>query len=103
MASGSTYLRIAEQVLGRRRRPMTAREIISVAETELLLPDNFVGQTPHQTLKSKLSVDIRRNGDDSRFVRTAAGKFFLRRLIADPDEVYEAPPLRPPRSTEQVL
>jgi predicted NUDIX family phosphoesterase/dephospho-CoA kinase len=101
--TGSVYLQIAEQVLLQLKRPMSAKEIISVAERDLLLPDTFVGATPHQTLKSKLSVDIRRNGTRSRFVRTAPGRFFLRALVEKSADVYEAPPLRPPKSTEQVL
>lgn len=100
---GSVYLHVADQVLQRQGRALSAKEIVAFAEADQLFPDTFTGKTPYQTLKSKLSVDIRRNGDRSAFVRTRPGRFYLRRLMSSFDQVYEAPPLRPPKTTERVL
>jgi predicted NUDIX family phosphoesterase/dephospho-CoA kinase len=100
---GSAYLHVAEQVLQRQGRALSAKEIVAFAEADQLFPDTFTGRTPYQTLKSKLSVDIRKNGDRSVFVRTRPGRFYLRRLMSSLDQVYEAPPFRPPKTTERVL
>lgn len=62
------------------RRPMTVTEITELGTRDRLFPDSLSGKTPHQTLKSKLSTDIRRKGDTSRFIRTAPGRFYLRDL-----------------------
>jgi predicted NUDIX family phosphoesterase/dephospho-CoA kinase len=98
----SVFLTIAEAVLQKYGRPMSAREIIEIAEHDQLLPDRFAGKTPHQTLKSKLSVAIRTEGDACRFVRTAPGRFALRDQVAG-DAVYEARPLHPSPAAEYVL
>lgn len=68
-----------------------------------MLPDSFAGKTPHQTMKSKLSVHIRRFGQRSPFVRTAPGKFYLRRLLPDDQAIYLANRLQPPTTKEFVL
>jgi hypothetical protein len=86
----SEFLIIAARVLGQSECPMSVKEIIGVAKQEGWFPDNFSGKTPYQTLKSKLSVNIRRLGDESIFVRTAPGKFALRSDLEDAGEVYHA-------------
>ena len=98
----SEFLTVAEILFGRHQRPMSARELVDLALEETLMSDRRGGKTPHQTMKAKLSVEIRRNGSRSRFVRTAPGTFYLRRL-AYPDQIYEAAPLEPPVSSERVL
>jgi predicted NUDIX family phosphoesterase/dephospho-CoA kinase len=98
----SEFLAIAEIVLRRQGRPMSAREIIEIAEREQIMPDSFTGLTPHQTLKSKLSVAIRTQPEACVFVRTAPGRFALREQVPA-SQVYDAPPLRPPRAREFVL
>lgn len=99
----SEFLRIAERLLDRERRSMSAREMVEIARERQLLPDRFAGKTPHQTMKAKLSVDIRRKGKDSVFVRTGPGRFFLRRLLDKDHAEYHATPLQPPLPSEQVL
>ncbi len=98
----SAFLTIAEAILRKYERPMSAREIVELAERDQLLPDDFAGKTPHQTLKSKLSVAIRTDRDVCVFVRTAPGRFALRDQVAR-DAVYEAKPLHPPAAAEYVL
>ncbi|HEV7299827.1 MAG TPA: HTH domain-containing protein [Tepidisphaeraceae bacterium] len=83
------------------QRPMRPRELVQLGLTRRLFSDRRAGKTPWQTMKSKLSVHVRRKGKNSTFVRTGPNQFFLRRLV--PGDVYEAPPQQKPESTEQVL
>ncbi len=53
-------------------------------------------------MKSKLSVEIRRRGARSTFVRTAPGQFYLRELTVG-QAVYEARPWEPPVTSETVM
>ncbi len=99
----SEFLLVARQVIELERRALSAREIVNIAIREGLFSDKRAGKTPHQTMKAKLSVSIRREGRDSPFVRTAPGRFHLRHLLDDQSQVYEAPPLRPPLPSEEVL
>lgn len=101
MAKQSEFIWAAEETLRRMRRPMSAREIYSEARESGLFSDDFQGKTPEQTMKSKLSTHIVKYGDQSRFVRTAPGRFYLREL-AMKDEIYEAPRWAPPPTREVV-
>jgi predicted NUDIX family phosphoesterase len=70
------FLKAAHNVLGRINEPLSAREITDIAlRLELL---NTTGLTPWQTMKSKLSTNILRLGDQSQFMRTEKGRFALR-------------------------
>lgn len=85
------------------RKPMSARQLVDLARDEKLFSDRLAGKTLHQTMKSKLSVHVRRKGAESLFVRTAPGLFYLRQLLGKDEEPYHAPPLRPPNPREDVL
>jgi predicted NUDIX family phosphoesterase len=67
-------------VLRKEGRPLSAREIAGIAVQERLLPT--AGQTPWQTMKAKLSVDILRKGSRSLFMRSEKGTFALREWAA---------------------
>src|SRR5438034_1069792 len=82
---------------------MAARELVDLAYERGLFSDRLSGKTPHQTMKAKLSVHIRRHGDLSPFVRTRPGRFYLGRLLDDPLRAYQARPLHPPHAPERVL
>ena len=70
------FLRSAYDVLKKKGHPLTAREITAVAiESGILTTE---GQTPSQTMKAKLSVDILRNGNRSLFMRSEKAHFALR-------------------------
>jgi len=99
----SEFLIIAQQVLEHEQKPMTPQEIVSFAIREKLFSDKRAGKTPDQTMKSKLSVHVRRNGDNSPFVRTAPGKFYLRHLLAPDQKLYLAKPMTKSISSEDVL
>lgn len=94
---------MAEQLLALAGHPMSARELVDLALERDLFTSNVAGHTPAQTMKSKLSVDIRRNGSRSPFVRTKPGRFFLRSLLSNPTDLYASPPLAPPAPNEHVL
>lgn len=97
----SGFLRAAYITIDLIQRPLTPTEIVDHALERGLLSDKLSGKTPHQTMKSKLSVHIRRRGGASPFIRTSPGRFYLRRL--QPDNVYEAKPVQPPPASERVL
>ena len=99
----SEFLIVAEKILEKEKRPMSPREIVSMAIRNKIFSDKRAGKTPHQTMKSKLSVDIRRKGDKSIFVRTKPGIFYLRHLLSDEDTPYIPPPYTKPKTAEDVL
>ena len=96
------FLKVAERLLEQEGRPMRPKELVDLAVERKLFSDKIAGKTPHQTMKSKLCVHVRRRGTTSIFVRTGAGKFFLRRLV-DVKAVYDAPPQQKPEAQEEVL
>lgn len=98
----SEFLIVAERILRDSAVPLSAQEIVDQALDRQLFSDKIAGATPHQTMKSKLSVAIKKQGPQSAFVRSARGRFSLRDTI-DPNAVYEAKPFTKPLSTERVL
>lgn len=98
----SEFLVVAQHVLERERRALRPREIVDLARELGLFADKRAGKTPHQTMKSKLSVHIRTQGINSIFVRTSAGRFALRSQVSQ-DEIYVAPRLAPSPAQERVL
>lgn len=100
----SEFLTVAEAVLRTANVPMTPQQIVDYAIEHGLFTDRVSGKTPHQTMKSKLSVDVRRRGEQSRFVRTRPGAFSVREAVAFSD-VYDAKPYArsPDQSDVRVL
>lgn len=98
----SQYLQIAEHLFEKHGQSMSASELVDRALEQRLFSDTISGLTPHQTMKARLSTEIRRNGPLSIFVRTEPGRFFLRRLLSDPEAAYEAKPIAPAQGHEQV-
>ncbi|NTU73459.1 hypothetical protein HGB07_04810 [Candidatus Roizmanbacteria bacterium] len=70
------FLDIAYRVLSTVKRPLSAIEITEYGLKSGWLKSN--GQSPSQTMKSKLSTDILKKKSDSLFMRTEQGKFALR-------------------------
>lgn len=99
----SEFLRVAEQVLEQVRQPLSPKEIVELAYKNRMFSDKISGKTPFQTMKSKLSVHIRNHPEDSPFVRTSPGKFYLRRLMGSRAEPAKARPSEPPPLREHVL
>jgi predicted NUDIX family phosphoesterase/dephospho-CoA kinase len=82
---------------------MSPRQLVDLGQKRQLFSDNVAGKTPYQTMKSKLSVHIRRFGEASPFVRTGPGRFYLRTLLNGNEAPFDAKPIRPPKSQERVL
>lgn len=80
-----TYLALAECVLEREKRALSAMQIMRIAYRDDLAPHHIQGRTQHKTLQARLSEDILRHRDGSKFYRTAPGKFFLTALRQHPD------------------
>jgi hypothetical protein len=97
------FLDIAETVLRSRNVPMKPRQIVDAAKDDGLFSDKLSGKTPHQTMKSKLTVNVLRHKEASRFVRTAPNTFFLRDLLTQPIAAYTAARQAPSGADEQVL
>lgn len=79
----SSYLAIAEAVLRHVRRPLTALQILRSAYEAGIAPPHLRGRTQAKTMGARLSEDVLRLRDESRFYRTAPGRFLLRDLMHD--------------------
>ena len=99
----SEFLIVARKLMETERHPLSPRELVNLGLNRQLFSDKIAGRTPHQTMKSKLSVHIRRFGEQSPFVRTAPGRFYLRHLVNGKSETFQAKPIIPPPSHEHVL
>lgn len=85
---------------------MRPKELVDLGLATGLFSDRRAGKTPHQTMKSKLSVHVRRRGEDSTFVKTGPNRFYLRRLLPGSEyelHPYEWRPQQKPKPVEQVL
>ncbi len=71
-------LAIVEMVMRETRSPMSVRDIVDTAGDSL--PSR--SKTPDTVVARDLSMDIKRLGDESRFVRTAPGRYTMREFIA---------------------
>jgi predicted NUDIX family phosphoesterase/dephospho-CoA kinase len=96
----SNFLRVAEILLRRSAEARTSRQLVDDAIKDRLIGDELAGKTPWQTMQARLSEEIRRNGQNSRFVRVRPGHYQLREKA---DTVYDARPFRPPRPKERAL
>lgn len=79
----NSYLEVAELVLRRVRRPLTSIEILRAAYELGIAPAHLRGRTQHKTMGARLSEDILQLRDESRFYRTAPGRFMLKELQQD--------------------
>ena len=72
-------LSVVEEVLRERGVPMVVREIVEAAGERLPTKS----RTPDTVVARDLSMDIKRRGSDSLFIRTSPGKYTLRALVQD--------------------
>jgi hypothetical protein len=70
-------LSVVEEVLRERGVPMVVREIVEAAGERLPTKS----RTPDTVVARDLSMDIKRRGSDSLFIRTSPGKYTLRALV----------------------
>ena len=71
-------LAVVEEILRETAVPMSVREIVVRAGARL--PSK--SKTPDTVVARDLAMDIKRQGDGSRFVRTSPGRYTLRELVA---------------------
>jgi len=71
-----TFLEAAYQILKKSSKPLTSNEISSIAMDEHLITTE--GKTPSNTMRALLYLDIKRKGNNSRFVKAERGKFELK-------------------------
>lgn len=89
-----TYEDIAEQVLRRAKQPLSVPEIVERARAGSF-GDLIRGATPQKTFHARMSTEIQKNGDQSKFVRVGRGIFGLREFVPK-DKILtpdEPPPL----------
>jgi hypothetical protein len=67
-------LPVVEEILRTANHPMSVREIVDVAGDKLPTKS----KTPDTVVARDLSMDIKRKGDDSLFVRTSPGRYAMR-------------------------
>jgi HB1, ASXL, restriction endonuclease HTH domain len=73
-------LAVVEEILRETAVPMSVREIVERAGTRL--PSK--SKTPDTVVARDLSMDIKKKGDTSLFVRTSPGRYTLRVLASQP-------------------
>lgn len=81
MSQTLTFLESAEKVLTDHGAPMHYREM-----TRAALEGGFLesqGKTPEMSLNAQVTVEIKKNGEQSAFVRTEPGVYALRRWLDD--------------------
>jgi hypothetical protein len=96
-------LSVCEEVLRERRVPMVVREIVEVAGERLPTKS----RTPDTVVARDLSMDIKRRGLDSPFLRVSPGKYTLRELVEagivdGPAATDSVPAAAAPTSTSDV-
>lgn len=79
-------LAVVEEVLRTSGTPISVREIVERAGARL--PSK--SKTPDTVVARDLAMDIKRQGDASRFVRTAPGRYTLRELVTVAPTMTEA-------------
>ncbi len=72
-------LATVEQVMRETKTPMSVRDIVEIAGDAL--PTR--SKTPDTVVARDLSMDIKRLGDESRFVRTAPGRYTMREFVVN--------------------
>ncbi len=98
-------LAVVEEILCETEVPMSVRQIVEYASGRLPTKS----KTPDTVVARDLSMDIKKKGDSSLFVRTAPGRYTMRalhvRTIAEPEVATRhesvaatmVPPSMPPR------
>ena len=82
-------LAVVEEILRETAVPMSVREIVERAGARL--PSK--SKTPDTVVARDLSMDIKKKGEGSLFVRTSPGRYTLRALASATTSSSEATPL----------
>src|SRR5687768_4783130 len=82
---------VVEEVLREKRTPLVVREIVEAAGERLPTKS----RTPDTVVARDLSMDIKKRGEESKFIRVSPGRYTLREyahLFKVTDVVASAPP-----------
>ena len=82
-------LAVVEEILRETAVPMSVREIVERAGARL--PSK--SKTPDTVVARDLSMDIKKKGDGSLFVRTSPGRYTLRALATQPQPAVASQPM----------
>src|SRR5437870_4086545 len=78
-------LAVVEEILRETAVPMSVREIVERAGVRL--PSK--SKTPDTVVARDLSMDIKKRGEGSLFIRTSPGRYTLRALVSQTQPVAE--------------
>jgi uncharacterized protein (UPF0147 family) len=81
-------LAVVEEILRETAIPMSVREIVERAGARL--PSK--SKTPDTVVARDLSMDIKKKGEGSLFIRTSPGRYTLRALVSQTDPVRTVAP-----------
>ena len=70
-------LAVVEQIMRQTKTPMAVRDIVEIAGD--VLPTR--SKTPDTVVARDLSMDIKKHGEESRFIRTAPGRYTMREFV----------------------
>lgn len=73
-----SFKEAAEQILRESGKPLHYKEIADIAIRKELISSE--GKTPWATMNAQISMDIINNGDNSKFIRTDPGYYYLKTL-----------------------
>jgi len=68
---------VVEEILREVKRPVSVREIVEFAGERLPTKS----KTPDTVVARDLSMDIKKKGEDSLFVRTSPGRYTMREFV----------------------
>lgn len=94
-------LHVVEEVLREQGIPMVVRQIVEAAGDRLPTKS----KTPDTVVARDLAMDIKRHGDESKFIRTSPGHYTLRQLAdgqlaAGSSQVTQPADFIPPPASE---
>jgi len=78
-------LAVVEEILREVRRPVSVREIVEFAGERLPTKS----KTPDTVVARDLSMDIKRKGESSFFIRTAPGRYTMREFVVGESRASE--------------
>lgn len=78
----NVYKNAAYEILSDANMPLHYRDITRLALEKGIL--ETIGATPEASLNAQLSVDIKQNGKNSLFIRTAPGQYFINQNVEKP-------------------
>jgi hypothetical protein len=88
-------LAVVEEILRETALPMSVREIVERAGSRL--PSK--SKTPDTVVARDLSMDIKKKGDGSQFMRTSPGRYTLRELF----RAQQPAPMSPPVNVSDAI